>query len=173
MDELSAKARPRSGGVWSPNHFVPLVQPQQRFQTPTTQEISSILEVDIQCTISQVCTCAITLFRVRERQRQRTTRQHLCECRIFHHRLPLKGVANTNATLPSSSNDPQPVLRSFAAERKRQERAEENEQRRTQRLIDARRRTVSARQNEDDSQRNKRLADDRQQKESSSCNRKR
>ena len=52
MDELSAKARPRSGGVWSPNHFVSLVQPQQRFQTPTTQEFSSILEVDIQCTIS-------------------------------------------------------------------------------------------------------------------------
>jgi hypothetical protein len=50
MDELSAKARPRSGGVWSPNHFVPLVQPQQRFQTSPTQEISSILEVEIQCT---------------------------------------------------------------------------------------------------------------------------
>ena len=49
MDEWSAKARPRSGGVWSPNHFVPLVQPQQRFQTLPTQEISSILEVDIQC----------------------------------------------------------------------------------------------------------------------------
>ena len=52
IDELSAKARPRSGGIWSPNHFVPLVQPQQSFQTPTTQEFSSVLEVDIQCTIS-------------------------------------------------------------------------------------------------------------------------
>ncbi len=25
-DELSTKARPGSGGVWSPNHFVPLIQ---------------------------------------------------------------------------------------------------------------------------------------------------
>ena len=48
VDELSAKACPRSGGVWSPNHFVPLVQPQQRFQTSPAQEISSILEVGIQ-----------------------------------------------------------------------------------------------------------------------------
>jgi hypothetical protein len=50
MDEASAKARPHSGGVWSPNHFVPLIQPQQRSRTSLTQEISSILEVDIQCT---------------------------------------------------------------------------------------------------------------------------
>ena len=32
------------------------------------------------------------MIRVRQRQRQKTTRQHLCECRIFHHRLPLKGL---------------------------------------------------------------------------------
>ena len=49
-DELSAKAHPHSGGVWSPNHFVPLVQSQQRFQTSSTKEISSILAVDVQCT---------------------------------------------------------------------------------------------------------------------------
>ena len=50
MDESSAKARPQSGGVWSPNHFVPLVQPQERSQTSPTQAISSILEVDVHCT---------------------------------------------------------------------------------------------------------------------------
>ena len=46
-DELSAKAHPHSGGVWSPNHFVPLIQPQQRFQTSPVKEISSTLEVDV------------------------------------------------------------------------------------------------------------------------------
>ena len=92
MDELSAKACPRSGGVWSPNHFAPLVQPQQRFQTSPTQEISSILEVDIQCTISLVCTFVISLFRVRKRQRRKTTRQPLCEFRIFRHHLRLKDL---------------------------------------------------------------------------------
>ena len=50
MDESSARARPDSGGVWSPNHFVALVQPQQRSQTSPIQDISSILEVGIQCT---------------------------------------------------------------------------------------------------------------------------
>ena len=49
MDESSVKARAHSGGVWSPNHFVPLVQPTQGFQISTIQEISSILEVGIQC----------------------------------------------------------------------------------------------------------------------------
>ena len=83
---------------------------------------------------------------------------------------PAQRVANTNATLLSSSNEPQPALRSFAAERKRQERAGENEQQKTQRLIDARLRTVSARQNEDELQRNTRLAYDRQQKEANRQN---
>ena len=50
MDESSVKARPHSGGVWSPNHFVPLVQPPQGSQTSPIQEISSISEVCIQCT---------------------------------------------------------------------------------------------------------------------------
>ena len=49
MDESAVKARAHSGGVWSPNHFVPLVQPTQGFQISTIQEISSILEVGIQC----------------------------------------------------------------------------------------------------------------------------
>ena len=49
MDESSVKARPHSGGVWSPNHFVPLVQPTQGFQTSPIPGISSILEVGIQC----------------------------------------------------------------------------------------------------------------------------
>ena len=49
MNESSVKARPHSGGVWSPNHFVPLVQPPQGFQTTPIQEISSISEVGIQC----------------------------------------------------------------------------------------------------------------------------
>ena len=49
MDESSVKARPHSGGVWSPNHFVPLAQPPQDFQTSPIQEISSISEVGIQC----------------------------------------------------------------------------------------------------------------------------
>ena len=49
MDESSVKARPHSGGVWSPNHFVPLVQPRKGFRISPIQEISSILEVRIQC----------------------------------------------------------------------------------------------------------------------------
>ena len=78
---------------------------------------------------------------------------------------PAQRFANTNPPLPSSSNEPQTALRSFAAERKRQERAGENEQQRTERLMNARVRAVSARQNEEESQRNIRLANDRQQKE--------
>ena len=78
---------------------------------------------------------------------------------------PAQRVAKTNATFPSSSNEPQPALRSFSAERKRQERAGENEKQKTQRLIDARLRTVSARQNEDESQRNIRLAYHRRHQE--------
>ena len=52
---------------------------------------------------------------------------------------------------------PPPALRSFATERKHQERAGENEQQRTQRLTDDRLRTVSAREHEDELQRNIRL----------------
>ena len=78
---------------------------------------------------------------------------------------PAQRVANTNKPFLASSNESQTVLRSFAAERKRQERAAENEQQRAQRLADDRLRKLSARQNEDESQRNTRLANDRQQKE--------
>ncbi|CAF1021920.1 unnamed protein product [Didymodactylos carnosus] len=146
IDELSAKACPRSGDVWSPNHFVPLVQPQQRFQTSPTQEISSILESPRKATTKNN---QATFVRVPN----------------FSPPPPAQRLINTISTLLPSSTEPQPALRSFDAERKRQERARENEQQKTRRLIDARLRTVSARQNEDESQRKKRLADDRQQKE--------
>ena len=69
--------------------------------------------------------------------------------------------ANSNTPLPSSSNQPQTVIRSFAAERKRQERAREDEEQKNHRLADDRLRKVSARQNEDENQRNKRLAEKR------------
>ena len=72
--------------------------------------------------------------------------------------------------MSSSSNEPQPVLRSFAAERKRHERADESENQNTQRLINDRLRKVSARQNEDELQRNTRLAYDRQHQEATRQN---
>jgi hypothetical protein len=78
---------------------------------------------------------------------------------------PAQRFANINPGLSLSSNESQPALRSFAAERKRQERSGENEHQRTQRLMDARLRTASTRQNEEELQRNIRLASDRQQKE--------
>jgi preprotein translocase subunit SecD len=83
---------------------------------------------------------------------------------------PAQRVANTNPKVPSSSNEPRPTLRSFDAERKRQERAKENEQQRNQRLINDRLRKVSARQHEDESQRNIRLAYKRQHAEKSRRN---
>jgi flagellar biosynthesis GTPase FlhF len=83
---------------------------------------------------------------------------------------PAQRVANTNTPLPSSSNEPQTVLRSFAAERKRQERAAENEQQRARRLADDRLRKVSARENEDESERNTRLAYHRRHQEATRQN---
>ena len=79
-------------------------------------------------------------------------------------------VANTNTPLQPSSNEPQTVLRSLAAERKRQERAAENEQQKTQRLADDRLRKVSARQNEDNMEHTIRLTYDRQKKEATRKN---
>ena len=65
---------------------------------------------------------------------------------------------------------PPPALRNFDAERKRQERATENEQQRAQRLTDDRLRKLSARQNEDEAQRKIRLAYDRQHHEATRQN---
>lgn len=73
--------------------------------------------------------------------------------------------AHTDATLPLSSNDEQPVLRSFTAERKRQERVLENEEQRSRRLICDRQRKAAARENEDELERSVRLTHDRRQKE--------
>ena len=78
---------------------------------------------------------------------------------------PAQRFANTNPGLLSSSNESEPALRSFDAERKHRERAGEDEHQKTQRLMDARLRTASTRQKEDESQRNIRLAFDREQKE--------
>lgn len=44
-DEASTRARPNSGGIWSPNHFVPLLHPNTRFQETANEQINSILEV--------------------------------------------------------------------------------------------------------------------------------
>jgi hypothetical protein len=45
-DEASTRALPESGGGgWSPNHFVPLLQPNTRFQETANEQINSILEV--------------------------------------------------------------------------------------------------------------------------------
>ena len=51
---------------------------------------------------------------------------------------PAQRCVNKGALLPSSSNEPRTVLPSFNAERKRQERAKENEQQRAHRLADDR-----------------------------------
>lgn len=36
-DEITTRIRPNSGGLWSPNHFVPLIQPSRNPQTPKDQ----------------------------------------------------------------------------------------------------------------------------------------
>jgi hypothetical protein len=45
-DELSTKTRPGSGGVWRPNHFVPLVQHGRIHRTPSTERVQMTLEVE-------------------------------------------------------------------------------------------------------------------------------
>ena len=78
---------------------------------------------------------------------------------------PAQRFVNTNPSVPSSSNELQPALRNFDAERKRQERARENEQQRAQRLTYDRLRKLAARQNEDDMEHTIRLTYDQQRKE--------
>ena len=78
---------------------------------------------------------------------------------------PAQRFVNTNTSLPSSSNELVTALPSFDAERKRQERAKENEQQRAQRLADDRLRKLSARKNEDDMEHTIRLTYDQQRKE--------
>lgn len=78
---------------------------------------------------------------------------------------PAQRFVHTDGTLPSSSNEKQSALRSFATERKRQERAIENEEQRVRRLSADRQRKASARQNEDELQRSARLAYDRRRQQ--------
>jgi hypothetical protein len=44
-DELSTKTRPNSGGVWSPNHFVPLIQQCRSYRTASNERARMTLEV--------------------------------------------------------------------------------------------------------------------------------
>lgn len=44
-DEHSTKARPSSQGIWSPNHFVPLVKRNQLYRTTSIEHIGMGLEV--------------------------------------------------------------------------------------------------------------------------------
>jgi hypothetical protein len=45
-DELSTKARPGSGGVWSPNHCVPLIQKCRSHRTASNERARVTLEVE-------------------------------------------------------------------------------------------------------------------------------
>jgi hypothetical protein len=38
-DELVVRARPDCGGIWSPNHFVPLVSPNRLNKVNTISEV--------------------------------------------------------------------------------------------------------------------------------------
>lgn len=46
LDEATTKARPNSGGIWSPNHFVPLVEPNMYLQTSPTEQSTAIIDVN-------------------------------------------------------------------------------------------------------------------------------
>jgi hypothetical protein len=41
-DEASTRTRPGNCGIWNPNHFVPLVQPQRNIQTINNEQASMI-----------------------------------------------------------------------------------------------------------------------------------
>ena len=45
-DELSTKRRPGSGGVWSPNHFVPLIHQCRSHRTASNERARVALEVE-------------------------------------------------------------------------------------------------------------------------------
>jgi hypothetical protein len=44
QDELSTRNRPGNGGLWSPNHFVPLVQPYSPDQTVSNNQKSFLIK---------------------------------------------------------------------------------------------------------------------------------
>lgn len=46
-DELLVKARPGSGGIWSPNHFVPLIQANRSNRVAIIEE--SIITPEVEC----------------------------------------------------------------------------------------------------------------------------
>ena len=46
QDELSTRNRPDSGGIWSPNHFVPLVQRNRRSLTASNEQNHPLPEVE-------------------------------------------------------------------------------------------------------------------------------
>lgn len=44
-DETSTRARPGNGGIWNPNHFVPLLQQARLYETTSGGQTNTMLDV--------------------------------------------------------------------------------------------------------------------------------
>jgi len=46
-DETSTKARPGNGGIWNPNHFVPLLQKSRNYEATSGGQANTVPNVNI------------------------------------------------------------------------------------------------------------------------------
>ncbi|CAF1321475.1 unnamed protein product, partial [Adineta steineri] len=137
-DELSTRNRLGSGGVWSPNHFVPLLKPSERHRTASNERSRAIPQTPEKQTVknNQVSLIRSPEFSPPTNIRKQKTSFPLVE----------KSVSN---------------LKTYDAQRKRQERSAQSEQQRKQRLSADRLSKRTTRDNETEDQQQTRLSADR------------
>ncbi|CAF1498169.1 unnamed protein product [Adineta ricciae] len=139
LDEASTRNRPGSGGVWSPNHFVPLVQPYRRSLPGDKEESRSVLKVT---------------------PRKETYKNKQISSIRSPEFSPPPNARKHKTSFPSSTISVS-NMSTYDTQRKRQERLTENEQRRRQRIVADRWRKRNARENETEGQYRRRLSTDR------------
>ncbi|CAF1682371.1 unnamed protein product, partial [Adineta ricciae] len=140
-DELTTRERPSNGGVWNPNHFVPLVQSCRSDRSASNEPGSPIMQTPRKQTIKNN---QISSIRSPEFSPPPNARKH--------------------RPSSSSAERPQFNLETYDTQRKREERTIENEQQRKQRLITDRLRKRAVRENATEEQRLARLSADRASK---------
>ncbi|CAF4084316.1 unnamed protein product [Rotaria sp. Silwood2] len=135
-DEVTTRSRTNSGGIWSPNHFVPLVKYDENLNVLDDNQTP-------------------------EKTTTKNNQTSLIRTPDFSSTRDVRKRFNSSTELSSSFQQLLTNSKSLDAERKHRERIEENEQQRNERLARDQLHKRIMRATENDQQRNERLADQR------------
>ncbi|CAF1311364.1 unnamed protein product [Adineta ricciae] len=176
-DEISTRARHGNCGIWSPNHFVPLVHQHSGVTIPSNERVSMIPKSPQKSTVKNN---RATLIRSPEFSPPKNSRKHRSSVEISGETTLMSGLHSNNGqnidqsylscstdymvnrrASESESENQRNIRLAYQRKRSVSNRSSEREEQRNARLAKQRERSVSNKSSENDDQKNTRLVNQR------------